>query len=330
MIAGDHDGTHLRLRAEADGFAHAVAGRIHHRHEPQKREAVFEFAVRKRLVAARCVSRGSKITARDSEHTQCLCAQSLGMRDDTGPCVRVERLPPGMGLDRRAERQDGVGAAFRVNRLPAILPDCDHCHAPSRAVERKLANHARRAGDFLVRDAALARESEKRPLGRVSLNAPDAAPERERGAIANGDRFEKFGESNLGQIGARALSVEDVAARLIARAGHREGCARRVDLLHGHFVSRQSSCLVGAHDSRRPERFHRSKLPDDRSALGHALHPKRQCDCRDGRQPFRNGSHREAHRFEQELVPAAVASQHSARKEKRREPQTPPKDSLSE
>ncbi len=88
-----------------------------------------------------------------------------------------------------------------------------------------------------------------------------------------------------------------------------------VDLADCHLVLGERAGLVRADDGRRAERLDRGELADDGAALRHALHAEREGDGRDRREPLGDGRDREAHRLEQELVPAAVALQHPAREE---------------
>ncbi len=94
---------------------------------------------------------------------------------------------------------------------------------------------------------------------------------------------------------------------IVARAGDVVALAAGVDLAHGHLVLRERAGLVGADDGGGAERLDRGELADDGAALGHPLHAEREGDGGDRGQPLGDRGDGEAHRLEQELVPAAVA-----------------------
>lgn len=187
-----------------------------------------------------------------------------------------------------AHFQDALGRALDEDpgRAVAVLVVGGH-EAVLRLEGNRVQSRPGAVGDVLA-EADLAAQDQQRALGGVAHDAPLVGLLLEVGVVA-----EHAGADRQRQRGV-VLGVDDpvvepaVAQRFVAHPGDVEYVIGADHPLHGHFVAGEGAGLVGTDHRHRAQGFHRRQAPDDRVALGHALHAQGQGDGHDRRQAFGN------------------------------------------
>ena len=251
VVARDHDGADTGVVRLADGVADLGADRVNHAGQAAKDQVMLE---RGGAAVGRDLGVGA---ACQRQHAQGLVGHGLVGGHELGTTLLGQWNDLVAVVDMGAQADHHIGRALGVLLILAVQGLDDHGHHLTARVKRGLA-HARMLGSQ-ASEARLAGIVDKRALSRLAHGLAQLLVPLSIGAQRHA------GQELL--LGRSELVLDD-----------------------GHLVLGKGAGLVGADGLRAAKGLDGRELADNRLALGHLGHAKRQHDGHDGDQTLGDGS----------------------------------------
>ena len=264
LIAGEHDGSQAGPAQPRDRLFDIRGRRILETHQADEGE----IGQRSRVGAGHHASG-------DREHTQPVARQSIVGIDQSSPARLVERPlaagfeDPGADRENRARRALGI----RDDLVPHTM---EVGHQLALAREGQFRERRSIGRELRHVDSGGVRRPKHRQIHRIAARRLRLARRFRRRAAGEGRGLEHAHDAGL----SNRLGVRTVEWHVVLRGPHTDDC---------HLTGRERSCLVGADDGRRSQRFDGGQPSDEGVSLRHPVDAHGQRDRRHGRQRLRHG-----------------------------------------